>query len=1393
MNLRKKVIAVTFAFVATAMVLGLGSYYIISRLGEVLHVMSDDVQKDVVHDELLSSIIDLNISVNAWASARDVIYERQYAESLEKVNENMHRLKNLVGDVPAFSAFKKEVNKYIDISEPVMSVGDSVSLEELQEALGLLEEQQNRVLIMIRSFHGTWTKITFENVFLSENIRSRMRFYLVALIAFSLFLSCMLVLYMKRILEYPYNEFLKATGEVAGGNLGYRIGSTSEDEFGVISKRFDDMVEALEDSDARIKRKLKENELFLSVATIAGMMPDLRKSLELMVETIASKMEKTLCALFLHSIEEDSFRLEACNLDDMSIEKTFPLKSQLFERAVKTLRPYIIDDVSEHDEIMSMCKVVGSVIVAPVVYEQSCLGVLMIGTGDKKGFDEDELDTVNIVSHTISAALRNIELYDETVKQLNQLGIVYELSKTLTSVFETDELLETISTGIVKLINARGCIIRLLENGILKVRSFSGPVDDIASDMDVEVGKGIAGWVAEKGTHLFVEDVSQMPEDIRTPVTAAKSVISVPMTKDKAILGTLELYDKLDGNGNPISFSIDDLNVADGFASISAVAIDKTRMKEREIAAKAKVEEAKKRMDLLFESVQSGIITLDRDFMITASNKYVERWIDKPLEEIISASSLEIFHKKGGICPHCAAKATFEEGSVNTITQSSGLNYADLASYPVFDENGNITEAVVIIQDITDRILYQEEIMGLYREVMQTKEYMESLINNSTDAIVTTDMDGNIKSWNPAAETIFGFTLDEVKGRFLPFLPDTLVEFEKENIKKIRNGEALRMETFRKRKDEAIIDVSVALSPIKDVTGEIIGISGITRDITDKKRVEKELIRRNQELSRLFFISSAMRGTFELDVLLRMVLTAVTMSDGLGFNRAMLFFVDEEWKNLKGVMGVGPSSLEEAWGIWERLSVEKRSLHDIIQEIEEGQLWTDSHLNRLSTEIEIPLDKDTILTRVAKEKKVYNVSDVRVEPLSDSIMIQQVGTEAYAAVPLMSRGKVIGVLWVDNLFNRKPITDEDMKFLTGFADQVASAIEAARLFQKVSLAESELENIFSSISDMVFFTDDSYTIKNINRAVTEKLGMSEKEIVGQKCFKMFHGMDEPWPMCPHHKTVETMKPHVEELEDQYLNGTFLTSTSPIFDADMKFLGTVHVVRDITEMKALRERLQSAERMAALGEVAAKVAHEIRNPLVSVGGFANRLEDKLDGNLQEYAHIIAKEVKRLEFILKDILGFVRDVRMSRKAVDLNALMIGILELMDSEFSERSNTIATHFHEPSVTVFVDPDRVKEALMNIIVNANQATDGEVITVKTYMEGEYGALEVNDLGCGINPNDIPRIFDPFFTTRSTGTGLGLAIAKRIVEEHNGVITVDCKKHIRGTIVKILLPTKEG
>jgi PAS domain S-box-containing protein len=806
------------------------------------------------------------------------------------------------------------------------------------------------------------------------------------------------------------------------------------------------------------------------------------------------------------------------------------------------------------------------------------------------------------------------------------------------------------------------------------------------------------------------------------------------------------------------------------------------------------LEKLKEYAELIFDNIQDGVLVIDRDYKIISANKASEKWAKKSLLDILDHSCIEIFHDNDYVCPHCVAKVTFETGDVNVAAQRFQANgeepsYAEISSYPIKHGDGEISECIVFIRDVTERMLCHEEILSLYNEVIQTKEYLEGVIENSADAIITTDLNGIVSSWNKGAENIYGFTKDEVIGKFLPFVVEGLIDPEWENNKRIREGEVIkRVEAIRKRKDGQIITVSLTLSPIKNTDGEVIGISGISRDITEIKRVERELRRKNQELERLFFISSAMRGTLELDRLLRMILTAVTMGDGLGFNRAILFFYDDINNILEGVMGVGPISHSEAYQIWAKLSMEKKTLTDIMREIDAGQSLQDSHFDSIVKKLKVPLDKDTILTKTVKEKRPFNVVNSYSEPLSDSVFSEQIKADAYATVPLISRDKVVGVLWVDNYFNKKPIVDEDMRFLIAFSNHVSSAIENARLYEKVQVAEKELENIFKSITDMVYIISDDYVIKDVNPAVCKRIGRSREEIIGKKCYEVIHGTSVPDINCPHQITMQSKVSHVKEIEDSFLGGSFIISSSPIFDFTGRFVGTVNVMRDVTELNELRERLVKIEKMAALGEVAARVAHEIRNPLVSLGGFARRLEKKLDGSLKDYAKIISDEVGRLESILNDILGFVKEIRLFKERIQTKELLEDIISTVESELEGRDIMIKREYLELP-EIYVDANRLREAIVNIIRNAIQSIDGNgTVTIRTYIRNEMFLLEVEDTGKGICEKDLPHIFDPFYTTKKEGTGLGLTISNKIIEEHGGNIEVESVEG-KGSIFRITIP----
>jgi signal transduction histidine kinase len=210
------------------------------------------------------------------------------------------------------------------------------------------------------------------------------------------------------------------------------------------------------------------------------------------------------------------------------------------------------------------------------------------------------------------------------------------------------------------------------------------------------------------------------------------------------------------------------------------------------------------------------------------------------------------------------------------------------------------------------------------------------------------------------------------------------------------------------------------------------------------------------------------------------------------------------------------------------------------------------------------------------------------------------------------------------------------------------------------------------------------------------------------------------------------------------------------------------------------RLIHSEKLASLGEVVASISHEIKNPLVSIGGFVRRLDRKFpeDSSEKKYMSIVLKEVKRLERILDETLSYSKDAASPSDFHDLNRLLEETLLTMDNEFRERHILVVKDFRPDLPSLFCEPRQIKQVFINLFFNAMQAMgeDGR-LTVKTSRErqGEKDFIQaaVTDTGGGIQADILDNIFNPFFTTKFEGTGLGLSIVHKIIVKHKGTIHV--------------------
>ncbi len=218
----------------------------------------------------------------------------------------------------------------------------------------------------------------------------------------------------------------------------------------------------------------------------------------------------------------------------------------------------------------------------------------------------------------------------------------------------------------------------------------------------------------------------------------------------------------------------------------------------------------------------------------------------------------------------------------------------------------------------------------------------------------------------------------------------------------------------------------------------------------------------------------------------------------------------------------------------------------------------------------------------------------------------------------------------------------------------------------------------------------------------------------------------------------------------------------------------------------------SERFAAVGEAAAYVSHEIKNPLMVIGGLAHQVERKVgdDPGLKEKLTVIQKEVQRLENFLGDLRDFTRPVVPAKQPMDLNQVIHEVDVLMEGEASSRGITLEEHLDPNLPPLQADPNQMKQVLLNLVKNAMEALDdsGGRVIISSGAQDKQVWFAVRDSGGGMPPEVLDKIFHPFFTTKKKGTGLGLAVIHKIVTDHHGAVTVQSSPD-QGTTFKVELP----
>jgi PAS domain S-box-containing protein len=870
--------------------------------------------------------------------------------------------------------------------------------------------------------------------------------------------------------------------------------------------------------------------------------------------------------------------------------------------------------------------------------------------------------------------------------------------------------------------------------------------------------------------------------------------------------------------------------------------------------AESALQQSEARMAGIVTSAMDAIISIDETQRILLFNTAAEKMFRLPAADVMGQSLDRLIPQRFRGQNHQHVEGFGKTGVTSRSMRSLGALVglrADGEEFPIEASISQVKVAgqqiyTVILRDITER-----------KRADEAAALLTAIVGSSSDAIVGKDLDGKVTSWNAGAERMFGYTAGEIIGRSITqLIPADRQDDEGKILARIKRGESVgHFETVRVKKDGGLIDVSVAVSPIRNSSGEIVGASKVARDVTDQKRAAKAL-RESEERFRTMANSIPQ-------------LAWIARADG------HVYWYNQRWYEYTGATPEGM----EGWK-WQ-------SVHDprVLPEVMEN--WTRAIDSGEPFEMEFPLrgadgEFRAFLTRVhplkdsegrvvswfgtntdvqslKQAQTALRESEERLRLVTDNARVGLVmvnrerrytfANAAYADIlglpsPDIIDQRVADVLApiyeeqirprLDRAFAGERVTYELRKAAAGGDRYYAVKYEPTKVSEEVALvvvvitdvterkeaedelasSRAQLQAIFDYAPDGILIADPRSYYLDANASICRMLGYAREELIGLHASDIVLQSEVPH-IGEALSVIEARADYQREWQFRRKDGTvFAAEVIATMMPDGNLLG---MVRDITERKHADATLREAEKEKQLAfeasrlksEFLANMSHELRTPLNCIIGFTEFLADEKPGPLnskqKEYLTDVYNSSKHLLQLINDVLDLAKveagKIELHLESFPLAKAIEEVCAVVKGIAQKKGVSVGWKVASELGNATLDQQKFKQVCYNLMSNAVKFTNpgGSVEITALAREDEQFEMRVKDTGIGIKQEDLHRLFREFeqldsgADRRFEGTGLGLALTKKLVESHGGSIGVESEYGSGSTFFAVLPHHRSG